>query len=261
MPTFDDLLAAYPLSVQATARRARALVLDVLPGAVEQVRLGWKNVTFGRSAAMGDTLFAICPQRDRVNLNLFGASLPDPAGLVEGTGVRVRHVKLRAPEAAADPALRALLEAAARAAAAGDLPDAPAKPPAEAPPRGYKLDVSRTLRAPLDAVYAAWSEPASRRAWLELPAAPGGSADLVVRRATPLKSMRATWPDGSWLAVTFEARGAERARVNVEHSRLTSPERVAWGKAFWPDQLARLTRWLAGAPAAAPGGPPPVVTR
>lgn len=48
-----------------------------------------------------------------VNLGFFqGASLPDPAGLLEGTGKYMRHVKLRPGEPCNSEALRALIEAA-----------------------------------------------------------------------------------------------------------------------------------------------------
>ena len=38
-----------------------------------------------------------------------GAQLPDPDGIVEGTGKRIRHVKCRTLDDVARPALRALL--------------------------------------------------------------------------------------------------------------------------------------------------------
>ncbi|MCX5662076.1 MAG: DUF1801 domain-containing protein [Planctomycetota bacterium] len=51
-----------------------------------------------------------------INVGFFhGADLPDPAGLLQGTGKRMRHVKLRpgaAADAAATKALTMLIEAA-----------------------------------------------------------------------------------------------------------------------------------------------------
>lgn len=44
----------------------------------------------------------------------FGAALDDPAGLLQGTGKRMRHVKLRWGEPVDDAALRALIVAAYR---------------------------------------------------------------------------------------------------------------------------------------------------
>ena len=47
--------------------------------------------------------------------NLFpvpdGVDLLDPDGMIEGTGKRIRHVKVRSVEAAAAPALRAIVDA------------------------------------------------------------------------------------------------------------------------------------------------------
>jgi hypothetical protein len=45
---------------------------------------------------------------------LRGTSLPDPAGLLEGTGKNVRDTKLRTAKDLKEPALRKLIEAAAR---------------------------------------------------------------------------------------------------------------------------------------------------
>jgi hypothetical protein len=45
---------------------------------------------------------------------LRGTSLPDAAGLLEGTGKNVRHTKLRTAEDLKEPALRKLIAAAAR---------------------------------------------------------------------------------------------------------------------------------------------------
>lgn len=50
--------------------------------------------------------------RDHVNVGFFhGALLPDPAGLLEGTGKRMRHVKLRPGVAFDASALNALIAA------------------------------------------------------------------------------------------------------------------------------------------------------
>jgi hypothetical protein len=50
-----------------------------------------------------------------VNVGFFqGASLPDPAGLLEGTGKRMRHVKIRWGQPVDEAALQALIVAAYR---------------------------------------------------------------------------------------------------------------------------------------------------
>jgi Domain of unknown function (DU1801) len=43
---------------------------------------------------------------------MYGSHLADPDQRLEGTGARLRHVKLRTPQEASDPALQRLLDAA-----------------------------------------------------------------------------------------------------------------------------------------------------
>ena len=60
---------------------------------------------------------ALAPYTQWVSLAfLRGTSLDDPAGLLEGTGRRVRHVKVRSMEQLAESggALRGLIDAASR---------------------------------------------------------------------------------------------------------------------------------------------------
>jgi hypothetical protein len=61
---------------------------------------------------MRDLFFAIIPHTAHVNLQLAdGVDLPDPDGLIEGTGKRIRHVKVRSVEVAGSPAVLAVIVA------------------------------------------------------------------------------------------------------------------------------------------------------
>ena len=63
---------------------------------------------------LGKMLCAIATHTAHVNLVFFqGAELPDPKGLLEGTGKAVRHMKLRAPGDVDRAAVTALVKAAA----------------------------------------------------------------------------------------------------------------------------------------------------
>jgi hypothetical protein len=66
------------------------------------------------TACIGDAAFAyVNAFRDHVNVGFFrGAELVDPAGLLEGTGKFMRHVKLRTDHDVDDTALMALIETA-----------------------------------------------------------------------------------------------------------------------------------------------------
>ncbi len=109
---FAKLLADKAPDVAATARAVRAAVKAALPDAVEQIDFGNGLLALGRSRAMGDLLFAIIPHRAHVNLQLAdGTNLPNPDASIEGTGKRIRHVKVRSAEAAASPPLRAAIDA------------------------------------------------------------------------------------------------------------------------------------------------------
>ncbi|MDQ2809472.1 MAG: DUF1801 domain-containing protein [Chloroflexota bacterium] len=106
-------LAAYSPNVAATALAVRALVRELLPSAQEKVYLGWHAIWIGTGPKMADQLFVISPLTGRVNLNIRDAvRLPDPAGLLRGTGKAMRHIKLTQPDQVATPAVRALIAAA-----------------------------------------------------------------------------------------------------------------------------------------------------
>jgi hypothetical protein len=66
------------------------------------------------TACVGDAAFAyVAAFRDHVNVGFFfGALLGDPAGLLEGTGKRGRHVKLRPQREVDAAALGRLVDAA-----------------------------------------------------------------------------------------------------------------------------------------------------
>lgn len=105
-------LTAYNPTVQEVALKARALVLEVAPEAVEQIDVSAKMLAYGFAATYKDMICAIQPHKTYVNFGLpRGAELPDPKKLLTGTGKHARHVKLTSAEQVDMPELRALLEA------------------------------------------------------------------------------------------------------------------------------------------------------
>jgi hypothetical protein len=79
----------------------------------EVVRAGHNSVNFGPTAAYKDVVVYIIPHSKHVNLGFFqGVHLEDPDGLLEGTGKKLRHVKLKKVEDVDTPAVRALLRRA-----------------------------------------------------------------------------------------------------------------------------------------------------
>ena len=116
--SFDDLLSELPAAtephVAPTARALREVVLAGCPDAVEVVRLGDGAASYGVGPKkMSEAHVYVMPLRDRVNLGFYhGVALPDPAGLLEGTGKRLRHVKVRSVADARRPEIAALIAAA-----------------------------------------------------------------------------------------------------------------------------------------------------
>ena len=112
--SFDDLLGLTDEPLRPVLAALRDVVLDVHPEACEVVRLGDRAATYGVGPRkMIDGYAYLMPQRAWVNLGFYqGAALPDPDGLLDGTGKKLRHVKLRTLAEAGRPAVRALVAAA-----------------------------------------------------------------------------------------------------------------------------------------------------
>jgi hypothetical protein len=111
--TLEALLSASSEDVQAIARRARALILDIFPDAIEMPDESARLIGYGTDRTYRGLVCGIALQREYVNLMFArGVELPDPAGLLQGTGKRARHVKLRRVEDVDNPAVAALVEAA-----------------------------------------------------------------------------------------------------------------------------------------------------
>lgn len=113
--TVDEFLAEYPAEVQSIAMKVRLLVREVMPDALEIVDVPAKMIAYGTENSYKGMICVISPYAKHVNLGFArGTSVPDPAGLLEGTGKRARHVKLKSLEDVERPEVRALLEAAVR---------------------------------------------------------------------------------------------------------------------------------------------------
>ncbi len=111
----EPLLDKLTPEARALVQQLRPLIKAVLPQAEERVHLGWDVIRYGDGKNMRDVIVALSPQRAYVNLEFGdGVDLPDPAHRLEGTGKRLRHVKIRTGEDVGHADVRALLEAAGR---------------------------------------------------------------------------------------------------------------------------------------------------
>ena len=94
--TVEELFASHTPEVRAIAALARELILGVYPDAVEQVDGPDHLIAYGRGIRISEQLWYIAPFKAHVNIGFMrGTEQADPSGLLEGTGKRLRHVKLR----------------------------------------------------------------------------------------------------------------------------------------------------------------------
>ena len=111
---FRRIIAALPGSIQELALAARALILRILPQAYEIVWETQKTAGYGTGPKKMTEHFCWLLFGDKhVALGFYyGTELPDPKGLLEGTGKLMRHVKLRGAEDLKEPALKELIRVA-----------------------------------------------------------------------------------------------------------------------------------------------------
>lgn len=109
--TFEQAIEGYDREVQDVARRVRDLIIEIFPEVVEVPWPHQKTVGYGVGPKkMSEHFCYLAPQRDRVNLGFFhGANLADPDNLLEGTGKKLRHVKVRSVEQAEKSYTRELI--------------------------------------------------------------------------------------------------------------------------------------------------------
>jgi uncharacterized protein YndB with AHSA1/START domain len=105
-------------------------------------------------------------------------------------------------------------------------------------PGGFEISVSKTVSVPVDELFLAWKNKSTRVRWLPDPA-------IVIRKATPNKSIRLTWLDGkSSVDVNFYPKSESKSQVVVQHGKLADAKEAARQKAYWSKTMARLKAWL-----------------
>jgi len=112
--TFDDLLEITEEPLRPIVTVLREVVFEVDSETCEVVRLGDRAATYGVGPRkMLDGYAYIMPHKRWVNLGFYqGAELADPGGLLEGTGAKLRHVKIRSVDEATRAEILALVERA-----------------------------------------------------------------------------------------------------------------------------------------------------
>ena len=112
--TFEELLEMAEAPLRPIMEQLRSIIMDIHADACEVVRLGDRAATYGLGPKkMSEGYTYILPHKKWVNLGFFyGAMLDDPTVRLEGTGAKMRHVKIRSLDDASGDDLRTLIEAA-----------------------------------------------------------------------------------------------------------------------------------------------------
>lgn len=94
--TFEEVIANANDNIKAIAVALKNLVNTLDPDTYEVPRPGEKAASYGVGPKkMSEAYVYIMPLKDSVNLGFFyGANLKDPKGILEGTGAKMRHVKI-----------------------------------------------------------------------------------------------------------------------------------------------------------------------
>jgi hypothetical protein len=109
----EQFLTPYSLMVQALALKLRGLIREVMPDAIEQLDPPAHLIGYGLDRTYKGLICGITLHKAHINLMFArGTELPDPEGLLVGTGKRARHVTIRQEAELENPAIRMLLRAA-----------------------------------------------------------------------------------------------------------------------------------------------------
>lgn len=125
-------LRPYDPEIRKLALQLRALVLAEMAPCYENIYDAYSAVAigYGTSGRLRDGIVHIAVYTKHVNLGFNdGATLPDPKGILEGAGNRIRHLTIKSADDLARPELRAYIRRARKKALADarKLGETPAK--------------------------------------------------------------------------------------------------------------------------------------
>jgi hypothetical protein len=131
-------IAKFDPAIADLARSARAILRNRFPTAIELVYDNYNALAIGYSSTerTSDVLFSLAIYARGVNLYfMYGRSLPDPDGLLQGSGNQGAFVRLSNLRVLEQPGVKALLHAAVEQA----------DPPL--PPRGRRYTIIKSVSA------------------------------------------------------------------------------------------------------------------
>lgn len=98
----------------------------------------------------------------------------------------------------------------------------------------FQVNVSRTMAAPMKAMFDAWTDARRRARWAAKP-------DFNITKVNPGKNIRVKWVDGkSSMDVRFVAKPGGRTQITVDHSKLPDAKSVERMRKHWAADLDKM---------------------
>src|SRR5262245_34509159 len=109
----DAFIAAYPPEVRVLIGATRKFLAEALPGSTETLDEPARLLGYSYGPGYKGLVCTLILSRTGVKVGVVrGSELPDPKGLLEGSGKVHRHVALKTPDDLKRPGLKPLLKAA-----------------------------------------------------------------------------------------------------------------------------------------------------
>ena len=113
MDPVNMFFSSYDDQVFKNALSLRKIILDTLPGIIEQLDKPAKMVGYSYGPKYSEMICTLIPSKKGLKLGFYkGNELPDPNSLLEGTGKISRYVEIRDSAQINSPELKKLLQTA-----------------------------------------------------------------------------------------------------------------------------------------------------
>ena len=106
--TFADVVAECPAVVKDISHALREVIGELHPDCVEVPRPGEPSSAYGfGEKKMSEAYAYIMPQKDYANLGFYhGVEIQETNPILEGSGKKLRHIKVRSVEEAKSPEVK-----------------------------------------------------------------------------------------------------------------------------------------------------------
>jgi hypothetical protein len=107
----ETFLSQYNEDVYNKAIELRKIIVNILPGIIEQVDIPAKMVAYCYGRKYAEMVCTIIPSKKGIKLGFYkGIELPDPQNLLQGAGKFSRYVEIKSEEQIKSPAIKQLLK-------------------------------------------------------------------------------------------------------------------------------------------------------